>query len=264
MGAYYQNQVVIEEESELHARTTVFSPSGIKFLESQYADEDSTKNIIRYLSRITNENNTAKVYCVCDYDESENGEYCQEYLYKGEPLTALTAQACDADGKVIPNATYIPSLSEFTKNLVLYSNPVVSGYDSGYIVNKDKNEYIDVELMNAVSYALNKEYQAYLISPLSMLTRKNKEGMGGGDIRFDDLFSEDIESIASRWYNDNLYWTEQEPNDSVEMQNITSYSLFVETSYTVPLADKEKTEGNTSYSVLPLFSKYSPYKTLKI
>lgn len=260
MTAYYQNQVVSTTEHNSVVATTVFSNdiNKLSFTASQQVGDNCTKNVIRRLSMQSSKDNPAKVYCVCLFDELNGNEPHKDYLFKGDSISALASSAVTEDNKSVPNSFYIePTVDDTTGSsvgLTVYSSPTVNGSDSGYIVNKDRNEYIDIDWINALSDKLASN-NARLLSPLSLLTRKNKERMGGGDIIVEDEFKDDADAILALWYDNNLYWTDTKPEGA---KNISDVTCFIASYYMVKPKD-DNTEGMVKkFSLMPVSSKLNP------
>lgn len=260
MTAYYQNQIVSTNNHNSTTSITVFSNkvNQLNFTTSQRVSDNCTENVIRRLSMQSSRDNPAKVYCVCLFDESNDNEHTQEYLFKGDNVSPLVSSAVTEGGKTVANSFYIEAtVDEDTGSdvgLIVHSSPVVNGHNSGYIVNKDRNEYIDIRWVNALSGNLALKENEHLLSPLSLLTRKNKERMGSGDIIIEDEFKDEANAILALWYDDDLYWSSTKPEDA---KDISSNACFTASYYMT--SPDSKTEGLVrKFSLIPVRSKLNP------
>lgn len=273
MIAYYQNQVVTNRDGI--TETVVFSNNInlMGFVASQRVKDNITKNVIRRLSMQSSKDNPAKVYCVSFFDEPNNNHQ-QEYLFKGKVLSSLVFTAVTENGTEIENSLYIESATDedsgLNSGLVVHSSPTINGRNSGYIVNSDRDEYIDINCINKISdkllavqagatSKLQSQVNARLISPLSLLTRKNKEAAGRGDIIIENEFKDAVDAIAALWYDNHLYWTDSKPEGA---KDITNISLFTSSYYNSKVVSDNNTIASViNYSLVPLLSKSNPFNS---
>lgn len=273
MIAYYQNQVVTNRDGI--TETVVFSNNInlMGFVASQRVKDNITKNVIRRLSMQSSKDNPAKVYCVSFFDLPD-GNYQQEYLFKGKALSPVVFTAVTEKGTEIENSLYIESATDedsgLNSGLVVHSSPTINGCDSGYIVNSDRDEYIDINCINRISDKLltvqadatpklQSQVNARLISPLSLLTRKNKERVARGDIIIENEFKDAVDAITALWYDNHLYWTDSKPEG---VKDITDISLFTSSYYKSKVVRDDNTVvSEVKYSLIPLFSKLNPFSS---
>lgn len=184
MGAYYQTQIKNKEgkiytfhgEYENH-----FSEKGrytfLKFLEHNLFA--NYQKIAVYLWLMLNENEKFIVNEICDYDEDEKWFSDYEELQEEKPVLPSREE----------NSVYFDLVKYMIENHI---TPKVDGI----IINEGRKEYIDL------SYFLSeaeKNKKNYLIDPLALLTRKNKEKQGGGDFHF----SAPVEDGCKEYYKVN-------------------------------------------------------------
>lgn len=216
MGAYFQNQVVTKN-SDNQEQVLCYQSEGLKFMESQYALKNSMLTTVANLKENSSIDNTAKVYCVCDYDE---GDYDAETLkyFNGKARQWISSSSN-------PSVTYFDEgcYDRHQKNEVKL--PVAR---DGIIVNKTKREYIDIAKIVDVAENTYEREGNLLISPLAMLTRCSMVRMGGGDIRFEEAEELKIKAILARWYDNEIYWCENTTDNLIGLIDITDKTLWAE------------------------------------
>lgn len=181
MGAYYQTQFV--KNDKVKAFDTYF----IKFLEFAYFNGDEAQTMYKYIR----ENSPVQMRTVCDYDDDGRWDG------RGETVEPTKAKDFVFDGVyVCHNRKEYFDIREMTN---LYK-------EKGFIIDDVRQE--------------NDKY-LYAVSPIHLLTRKNRECMGGGDIDDRRVNSDCI----TTWYDETVHY--QENTDGLdEYTNLSEQLVF--------------------------------------
>lgn len=219
MSAYFQNQLIMKNKAG-EDEIRVYSETPFDFLLSQKITSFGSKSIVEQLMLNSNKDKTAKVFCVCDYDRAVYKDDARHYYHLNKNDAEEVNKACFVDTNgfklVVENSQHLTNPHYLPKE-------DCSVQFEGYIVNADKNECISMSLASEVSAKVYNKHQTNILSPLSLLTRKGREAMGGGDIYFIGANADQLADISGRWYNDNLYWTDEAPKTA---EDITQSSLW--------------------------------------
>lgn len=227
MGAYYQNQV-ISQDADGKEFSFVQEGGLLKFLETQYALNITSSNIVRELSAKTSKDNPAKVYTVCDYDESNKGEFVQYWLGPEDETFSSEGKDC----KVVKREVVLDNSRYLTSDYAGKHVTKVEGLFSGFVICKDTKQYLDINKIKNLANIMYDEEELSLISPIALLTRKNKQSMGGGDIPTPHssvaCLENHLEPYLASWYNKDIYWSSERPSE--EFTDITINTCCIEAS----------------------------------
>lgn len=226
MGAYFQNQLITKNRDG-EDQIRVFSSRPLEFLSSQKITSFGAKKTIEQLMLHSDKEQTLKAYCVCDYDRAVHKSNARPY-FSPEKIGAEVSKAVFKDDNgfklIVENSeyttfTYNPQTRDYTEP----NTPLIEGY----VINADTNEYISMVFALIVSMRVKDKHKTDILSPLSLLTRKGSEAMGGGDIYFVGEYADQLAEITGRWYDSNLYWSNKAPKSANDITESCLWYLDV-------------------------------------
>lgn len=216
MGAYYQTflsepafESVLEADGKLNLSAVEDLPKETVFVVHKY-------DFLKFLSCHFFANNQARATYQAIKDAGEKGLHI--------------ATLCDYDdldeGLFV---AYHPRSTNFLKIVEPKRSKDPVDFDKGFFVCDERKTYISWQFFAEQHQNIDKDSHKMVVSPIHLLTRKEAECMGGGDIDFDKEFETLDVSLVCSWYGKNIRFVEDEQAlITLGYQNISEKVLLLE------------------------------------